>query len=191
NAVVQEVAASDLDRVALGEISDRQPQHVPDETGRADQCHMEAKPGQVVLLQEREARSDRAHGEHAQQKRHAPRIEALDQDLIDENAGESRRCQPWNDEAGARYHREDQRGAGPLQPIDQTTGDALSLPAALEFLRWAEGEHDAGKALVELIRGDQSATECRVVQPRTFRTYAVQDDEVVEVPEDDRGQLQL
>ena len=65
------------------------------------------------------------------------------------------------------------------------------MPAGLEPGTALEGEDDAGERLVEFRGVDAAPAARRIVQPRAPVAKSLEDHEVVEVPEDDRGKRQL
>ncbi len=65
------------------------------------------------------------------------------------------------------------------------------MTARLEVGAGLEGEHDPGERAVELVEGHRARTLRRIVDPRLAVVEALEHDEVVEVPEQDHGKLEL
>ena len=90
-----------------------------------------------------------------------------------------------------RRDEERERGLGAGEPAPQRVEHARAMTARLELGAGLEGEHDAGEGAVELLEGDRARALGGIVESRLAVAEALEHDEVVEVPEQDDGKLEL
>jgi hypothetical protein len=86
-------------------------------------------------------------------------------------------------------HQEGQRRTVRGQVLEGKAVEVLGLAGLLEIRPGLHREHHAGEGLVELVVGHRAPAACRVVEIGVAFVEALENDEMVEVPEDDAGQL--
>ena len=175
----------------LGEEVHRQPQHVRDELAGHLQGQHRLQPGEVVPLHPGE--TGQQHGSDRQgdqQRRHDVRAMA-DQEVVDEHLGQGGHGEARDDQGQAGDHQVQQRRAHRAGPAAESADRAGRAAAGGEVRAWLEAHHHTGERSVELRGARVPAATFGVVQVGTGVVEAVDDQEVVEVPEGDQRERKL
>ena len=169
----------------------RQALEVREEPARMEQRQLGLEPQQVVLLQPGEDHQhDRRHG-HRHQQRRDDEGAVADQVLVDEDARERRHDQPGDDEQEAAQHHVEQREPRVGQPGPQRAQHARLVAALLEIRAGREGQHHARVRGVQLLERDARRPLGRVVEIRLAAAEALENEEMIQVPEEDDGERQV
>lgn len=188
--VVDGYATADLARIALPEVGGGQPEDVVEERARRRQGQLRLETEQVVLLQplERPLNDDgNPHGD--EQPVEQPRL-IPHQVLVDEDARKGRDHETGNDQEQPGQNRVHQRPLGAPETTTERRRHAWCNAALLEVRTGLEGQHHARVRTIQLFQADGSRTLRGVVDEDFSSAETFEDHEVVEVPEEDDGELQ-
>ena len=128
---------------------------------------------------------------HQHEQRTQPRVQPADQDVVDEDARVRRHGDAGDHEREPGEHGEQQAGVRARHPRRERLQQRCTLPARLKVRAAREDERDAGKGLIEFFEWDNGRTARWIVQISAPTAESFEDDKVVEVPVDDRGQLDV
>ncbi len=188
--LVQLHARGDLARRALDVEVHRQRERVREEALRGGEgCAREGGGEHLRLHPRKEPARDRRDEEPREQRLGHPG-QPRRQHLVDEAAHEPGECQPRRHEYQAEHDGDRDRAPQAGHVPRERAQHRGRLAAGREFRPALEREHHAGESLVELRGIDPAPAHGRVVQVRAAVAEALEDDEVVEVPEEDGRQRQ-
>ncbi|MNK68921.1 hypothetical protein D3C87_883000 [compost metagenome] len=185
DVVVHGDAVGDLTRVTLRVEGHGQVQEVLQEAAGMQGRELEVEAAQVGDPQLRQAGLEEGDHDEAQQQGAEPIMHPLDQNLIDEELGEDRQGHARHDQEEACEHAVEEIPVRAFEASTHGLDDARLAPALLEILARLEDQHHPGEALVELLERHRAAAARRVVQPDARLVHLLDDQVMVEVPEDD------
>ena len=188
--IVERDPRHQVTREPLEEEPDRQAQHVSHESRRHRQRQLRRESDQRHLLKPREARLSDGGRHQPQGERDDEAALALTEHEVDEDLQEGRDDQSRNGqrEAGHDAKRERCRRGDAGKPRREGAHEPRPASSGLELGARGELEHHAGERAIELLPRDAARAIGRVVHPHTARPGALDDEEVIEVPEHDRRQ---
>ena len=173
----------------MGEVLHREPEQVLQKAVPVDHRQADGELSQTALLQIAEQIGQRCRGTRGGDQDGTPRggLPAA-QHMVHQHAEQRRQGKTGNRQQQSARGGERERRLDRPQPLPEHADDAGSDTAGLERGAALGKQHHAGERPVELFRGDRTAAVGGVVDVVAPAAEALEDDEVVELPEQYRGE---
>ena len=178
-------AGGNFTGAALGEEGHGQMQHPPDEGARAGNRQLGAQSQDQRGSEPCEAGLYQGRQTQRNQQRARQMLLLLHQDAIDEDLGEDRQHHTGDDERKAQKSDQPQRPMGRRDTRAEGGEQPLGLERLAEGIRLVEGQHHTGEGFAQLLTGDDTRPQRRIVDIGMGLRHALENHIVVEVPVQD------
>ena len=175
----------------LAEEGHRQGHDVAEEARGRDQGELRLHPGKAVLLQPGERALHDGGGPEADQERQEQGLAARDEHVVHEHLGDRGDGEAGDHQDQGRRNDVEQCRARVAEAGEQAARDARRGAAPAEIRAGGEGQAYPREPLVELLHGKAPRPFRRVVDVDGLALDSLQDDEMVEVPEDDHREREV
>ena len=189
--VVQRDAVSEFARVALLEKGVREPEEVQKERAGLRDGHARLLVPERGGLEPREQEREQRRSRHEQREGAHPFDLFAGDDVVGENLPEGRFEQSRDHEPKSGEQREDHGRPRAGQSREKRLPRASAHAARFEIRSGRERERDARERFVHRSPVDGTGAGRRVVQEIPVVRYALEDEEVVELPEEDDRQRKV